>query len=164
MKIQKGSTIICTLSMNSYLYVCSRNVTVRFEVLADIYTKIIRLWNVTKIPLIDRFHRKLCLITRQYIITFYNSDVERISYSLEFIRNINVCALRIMCEFIFAFTPTRHFKSSCPESSHHQQTHLWRHSIIFHQFMDHEGSLPCSQELSSCTYPEPDCSSPHHPI
>jgi hypothetical protein len=30
--------------------------------------------------------------------------------------------------------------------------------------MEPEGSLPSSQELSNCTYPEPDQSSPHHPI
>jgi hypothetical protein len=29
--------------------------------------------------------------------------------------------------------------------------------------MESEGSLPRSQELSTCTYPEPDQSSPHHP-
>jgi hypothetical protein len=30
--------------------------------------------------------------------------------------------------------------------------------------MELDGSLPSSQELSTCTYPEPDQSSPHHPI
>jgi hypothetical protein len=30
--------------------------------------------------------------------------------------------------------------------------------------MEREGSLPSSQELSSCTYPEPDQSSPQHSI
>jgi hypothetical protein len=30
--------------------------------------------------------------------------------------------------------------------------------------MEPEGSLPHSQELSTCPYPEPDKSSPHHPI
>jgi hypothetical protein len=29
-------------------------------------------------------------------------------------------------------------------------------------FMEPEGSLPSSQELSTCTYPEPDQSSPQH--
>jgi hypothetical protein len=32
------------------------------------------------------------------------------------------------------------------------------------QFMEPEGSLPSSQELSTCTYPEPDESSPQHSI
>jgi hypothetical protein len=31
------------------------------------------------------------------------------------------------------------------------------------QFMEPEGSIPNSQELSTCHYPEPDQSSPHHP-
>jgi hypothetical protein len=30
-------------------------------------------------------------------------------------------------------------------------------------FMEPEGSLPCSQEPSCCSYPEPDESSPYHP-
>jgi hypothetical protein len=30
--------------------------------------------------------------------------------------------------------------------------------------MEPEGSIPNSQELSTCSYPEPDQSSPHHPI
>jgi hypothetical protein len=30
--------------------------------------------------------------------------------------------------------------------------------------MEHEGSSPCSQELSTGPYPKPDRSSPHHPI
>jgi hypothetical protein len=29
--------------------------------------------------------------------------------------------------------------------------------------MEPEGSIPNSQELSTCSYPEPDQSSPHHP-
>jgi hypothetical protein len=29
--------------------------------------------------------------------------------------------------------------------------------------MEPEGSIPNSQELSACSYPEPDQSSPHHP-
>jgi hypothetical protein len=38
------------------------------------------------------------------------------------------------------------------------------HSIVSQRFMEHESSLPHSQELSTCPYPEPDQSSPHHPI
>jgi hypothetical protein len=38
------------------------------------------------------------------------------------------------------------------------------HSIVSQHFMESEGSIPSSQELSTCSYPEPDKSSPHHPI
>jgi hypothetical protein len=38
------------------------------------------------------------------------------------------------------------------------------HSIVFQHFMEPEGSIPNSQELSTCSYPKPDQSSPHHPI
>jgi hypothetical protein len=38
------------------------------------------------------------------------------------------------------------------------------HSIVSQHFMEPEGLLPNSQELSICSYPEPDQSSPHHPI
>jgi hypothetical protein len=38
------------------------------------------------------------------------------------------------------------------------------HSIVSKHFMELEGSIPNSQELSTCSYPEPDQSSPHHPI
>jgi hypothetical protein len=37
-------------------------------------------------------------------------------------------------------------------------------SIVSQQFMEPEGSIPNSQELSTCSYPEPDQFSPHHPI
>jgi hypothetical protein len=32
------------------------------------------------------------------------------------------------------------------------------------EFMQLKGSLPLSQEPSTCSYPEPDQFSPHHPI
>jgi hypothetical protein len=38
------------------------------------------------------------------------------------------------------------------------------HSIVCQHFMEPEGLIPNSQELSTCSYPEPDQSSPHHPI
>jgi hypothetical protein len=41
---------------------------------------------------------------------------------------------------------------------------LCSHSVDSQHFMEPEGSLPSSQELSTCTYPEPDQSSPQHPI
>jgi hypothetical protein len=38
------------------------------------------------------------------------------------------------------------------------------YSIASQHVMEPEGSIPNSQELSACSYPEPDQSSPHHPI
>jgi hypothetical protein len=38
------------------------------------------------------------------------------------------------------------------------------HSIVPQHFMEPEGSIPNSQELATCSYPEPDHSSPPHPI
>jgi hypothetical protein len=38
------------------------------------------------------------------------------------------------------------------------------HSIVSQHFMELEGSIPNSQELSTCSYPEPDQSSSHHSI
>jgi hypothetical protein len=38
------------------------------------------------------------------------------------------------------------------------------HSIVSQHFMEPKGSIPNSQQLSTCSYPEPDQSSPHHPI
>jgi hypothetical protein len=35
------------------------------------------------------------------------------------------------------------------------------HSIVSQHFMEPEGSIPNSQELSTCSYPEPDQPSPH---
>jgi hypothetical protein len=37
------------------------------------------------------------------------------------------------------------------------------HSIVSQHFMEPEGSIPNSQELSTCSYPEPDQSSPTSP-
>jgi hypothetical protein len=34
-------------------------------------------------------------------------------------------------------------------------------SIVSQHFMEPEGSIPNSQQLSTCSYPEPDQSSPH---
>jgi hypothetical protein len=36
------------------------------------------------------------------------------------------------------------------------------HSIVSQHFMEPEGSIPNSQELSTCSYPEPDQSSPQN--
>jgi hypothetical protein len=41
---------------------------------------------------------------------------------------------------------------------------LLSHSRIPQHFMEPEASLPCSQEPSASPYPEPDQSSPYHPI
>jgi hypothetical protein len=38
------------------------------------------------------------------------------------------------------------------------------HSIVTNDFMEPQGSIPNPQELSNSSYPEPDKSSPHHPI
>jgi hypothetical protein len=38
------------------------------------------------------------------------------------------------------------------------------HSVVFQHFMEPEGSLPRSQELPTCTYPEPDQSGPQHSV
>jgi hypothetical protein len=38
------------------------------------------------------------------------------------------------------------------------------HSIVSQHFMEPVASIPNSQELPTCFYPEPDQSSPHHPI
>jgi hypothetical protein len=37
------------------------------------------------------------------------------------------------------------------------------HSMVSQHFMEPEGSIPDSQELSTCSYPQPDQSSPYHP-
>jgi hypothetical protein len=50
-------------------------------------------------------------------------------------------------------------------AEHHSRGHkLCSHSVVSQHFMEPEGSLPCSQELSTCTYPLPDQSSPQHSI
>jgi hypothetical protein len=41
---------------------------------------------------------------------------------------------------------------------------LCSYSRTSQHFIEPRGSLPCSQELSTCTYPEPDRSSPYHLI
>jgi hypothetical protein len=41
---------------------------------------------------------------------------------------------------------------------------LCRYSTTSQHFMEPEGSLPCSQELSTGPYSDPDQSSPYHPI
>jgi hypothetical protein len=38
------------------------------------------------------------------------------------------------------------------------------HPIDHQHFMEPRGPIPNSQELSTCSYPGPDQSSPHHPI
>jgi hypothetical protein len=53
---------------------------------------------------------------------------------------------------------------SLTELSPLRSRQLCTHSRTSQHFMKHEGSIPCSQEPSSGTYPEPDPSSPHHPI
>jgi hypothetical protein len=41
---------------------------------------------------------------------------------------------------------------------------MLHHSIVSQHFIEPEGSIPNSQELSTFSYPEPDQSSPHHSI
>jgi hypothetical protein len=41
---------------------------------------------------------------------------------------------------------------------------LLGHSIVSQHSKEPEDSIPNLQELSTCSYPEPDQSSPHHPI
>jgi hypothetical protein len=50
-------------------------------------------------------------------------------------------------------------------AEHYSRGHkLCSHSVVSQNFMEPDGSLPRSQKLSTCIYPEPDQSSPKHPI
>jgi hypothetical protein len=50
-------------------------------------------------------------------------------------------------------------------AEHYLRGHqLLSHSIVSQHFMEPKRSLPHSQELSTCSYPEPGQSSPYHPI
>jgi hypothetical protein len=51
------------------------------------------------------------------------------------------------------------------EAEYHSTAHqLCSHSIVSQNFTESEGSLPHSQQLFTFPYPEPDQSTPHHPI
>jgi hypothetical protein len=50
----------------------------------------------------------------------------------------------------------------CGAEYHSRGHKLWSHSGVSQHIMEPEGSLPLSQELSNCTYPEPDQSSHYH--
>jgi hypothetical protein len=52
----------------------------------------------------------------------------------------------------------------CGAEYHSRGPQLCSHSVVSQHFMEPEGALPHSQELSTCTYPEPDQSSPQHSI
>jgi hypothetical protein len=41
---------------------------------------------------------------------------------------------------------------------------LLGHLLVFQHFMEPEGSIPNSQQLPTCSCPELDQSSPHHPV
>jgi hypothetical protein len=59
----------------------------------------------------------------------------------------------------------KHLEFSLCGAEYHSRGHnLCSHSVVSQHFMEPEGSLPSSQELSNCTYPEPDQSNPHHSI
>jgi hypothetical protein len=52
----------------------------------------------------------------------------------------------------------------CGAEYHSKGHQLCSHSVDSQHFMEPEGSLPRSQELSNCTYPEQHQSSPQHSI
>jgi hypothetical protein len=58
------------------------------------------------------------------------------------------------------FTALTHYGAEHCSRGHQS----WSLSIDCQRFMEPEGSLPHSQELSTCPYHEPDQSSPNHPI
>jgi hypothetical protein len=50
-------------------------------------------------------------------------------------------------------------------AEHYSRGHqILGHLIVSQHFMEPEGSIPNSQELSTCSHPELDQFSPHHPI
>jgi hypothetical protein len=49
------------------------------------------------------------------------------------------------------------------QSTTREATQLLGHSTVSQSFMEPEGSIPNSQELSTCPYLEPDQFGPHHP-
>jgi hypothetical protein len=68
-------------------------------------------------------------------------------------------ALNFMSSYFFFFLKFTNNYIYGPE--HYSRVHqLWG----YQHFMEPEGSLPHSQELSTCSYPVPDQSSPYHPI
>jgi hypothetical protein len=50
------------------------------------------------------------------------------------------------------------------KAEHHSRGPQFLGHLVSQHFMRPEGSIPNSQELSTCSYPDPDQSSPHHPI
>jgi hypothetical protein len=52
----------------------------------------------------------------------------------------------------------------CGAERHSRGHHLCSHSVVSQHFMEHEGSLQSSKELSTCTYPEQHQCSPTDPI
>jgi hypothetical protein len=50
------------------------------------------------------------------------------------------------------------------ELSTTREAKMLDHSIVSQHFIEPEDSIPNSQELSTCSYPKLDQSSPHHPM